>query len=74
MTIRQARILAEMTQAQVAKAVGVHANTYAKHEKNPIDCKIGTLLRIAQVLHVDINTFDILRREDVSNEKTVADA
>ena len=68
MTIRQARVLAEKTQAEVAQELGVHVNTYAIWEKNPIDCKLKHLLRIAHILHVDINDLDILRREYVCTE------
>ena len=52
LTIRQARRLAEKTQAEVAFAIGVCEHTYRKIENSPQTATMAQLLKIASYLNV----------------------
>lgn len=55
LTVKQARIGAEMTQERVAKALGIHPQTYAKLEKHPEDMSIGMAYNFAKTVGVDFS-------------------
>ena len=40
LTVKQARLMKDLTQKQLAEALGIHVQTYQKIEKNP---KIATV-------------------------------
>lgn len=40
-TVKQARLLAGMTQAEISRELGVHVQTYAKYERDPDTMTIG---------------------------------
>ncbi|KIL35126.1 hypothetical protein SD71_15925 [Cohnella kolymensis] len=50
LTIKQARLLAEMTQQDVANTLGVHVQTYMKWERNPEEMTIGTAKQFSRVV------------------------
>lgn len=50
MTIRQARLAKEITQADMAKSLGVHTQTYRKLEAHPEDFTVAQAKKIAGVL------------------------
>ena len=47
---KKARILADLTQEQVAKSLNIHPITYSKWEKNPEEISIKNAKIIANVL------------------------
>ena len=55
MTMRQWRRLKELTIEDMAKACGVHPNTYAAWERSPERVKIGDAVKVAEILGVDID-------------------
>ncbi len=55
-----------MTQAEVAEAAGLSDRTYADIERGAVNMRIGTILRICQVLHI---TPDEILIEDRNPEK-----
>jgi len=48
-TLKQARLLADMSQAKVAEELGVHRHTYMSWEKNPDAMPIGVAKKFAQL-------------------------
>lgn len=50
MTLRQMRRVQDITQAQMAQAIGVSIGTYQAWEKCPAKVPIGKLIQIAKVL------------------------
>lgn len=52
MTLKQARIGAEMTQQDVAKAMGIDTGTYAKYEKNPETMTLKRFRDFCRVVNV----------------------
>lgn len=51
LTLKQARLLADMTQKQVAKAIGVSRETYMKLEKTPDTATIAQAKAISKTLN-----------------------
>lgn len=49
-TMKMARIGAGMTQQEVADAMGIHVQTYARLEKNPEDISIRDSKRFAEIV------------------------
>lgn len=49
-TLKKARILADLTQADVAKSLEIHPITYSNWEKNPDEISIKNAKKIAKIL------------------------
>lgn len=63
-TMKQARVGANMTQAQVAAEMGVHPTTYLRMEKNPEDLTIKQAQDFSKIVGV---SFDDIIFIDNSN-------
>jgi DNA-binding XRE family transcriptional regulator len=50
LTMKQARLLAELTQQEIAEILGVHVQTYMKWEKNPEEMSIGTAKQFSRIV------------------------
>jgi len=59
-TLKQARLLREKTQENLAEYLGIHVQTYRKIEENPNEATIGQAKKIAKFLgfEYDIIFFD----------------
>lgn len=55
--IKKARLMKELTQAQVAKMAGIHQQSYSMIEKGHACPKVETAKRIAEVLEIEWTTF-----------------
>ncbi|KZE79280.1 hypothetical protein AV654_17570 [Paenibacillus elgii] len=53
LTMKKARMLAELTQKDVAEMLGVHVHTYVKWERNPDEISIGTAKQFSRIVNVD---------------------
>lgn len=49
-TLKQARLLADLTQKEVAEILGVHIQTYMKWERNPEEMSIGTAKQFSRIV------------------------
>lgn len=58
LTVKQARVGANLTQREVADALEIHENTYRKLEENPEGFTMGRAEAFAAIVGVDMN--DIL--------------
>ena len=65
--IREARKLANLTQAELAEKTNISTNAIAKLETNLMRASLPTLVNIANVLHIDINY--LLVDEPAENEE-----
>lgn len=54
-TVKQARMLAEKTQGEIAAAIGVHRSTYIKLEANSDAMTIGQAKRFSRVTGIPLN-------------------
>ena len=54
MTFRQVRLMKEISQQQLADAIGVHVNTVIKWEKKPDNMLVSKAMAIANFLGCDI--------------------
>ncbi len=55
LTLKQRRLIEGLTQAQMAKKIGIHVNTYANWEENPEKISIGKAKGIADTLNLSVN-------------------
>lgn len=55
LSLKQWRLVKEMTIEQMAKACNVSTNTYSEWEKNPGKVKVNNALKIAETLGVSVN-------------------
>lgn len=53
--VKEARHLANLTQAELAEKIGISTNAVAKLENNLMSASIQTLVNIANVLNIDMN-------------------
>lgn len=53
LTLKQARLLSDLTQKEVAEILGVHVQTYMKWERNPEDMSVGTAKQLSKIFNVD---------------------
>ena len=65
LTVKQARVGANLTQEGAAEALGVHPTTYWKLEKHPEKMSISMAYKFAQITGVDFN--DIIFLDNNSN-------
>ena len=54
-TLRSARINANLSQEQLANNIGVHRNTIAKWENNPSEMSIGNAEKVCKALNVKLS-------------------
>ena len=54
--IKDARKLSGLTQEQLAEKIGISTNAVAKLENNLMTASLQTLVNIANVLNIDMNT------------------
>lgn len=50
LTVKQARLLAGLTQKEVSEKLKVHVQTYMKWEKNPECMSIGTAKQFSEIV------------------------
>lgn len=55
LTIKQARLISELTQKEIAEVLGVHVQTYMKWEKSPEEMSIGTAKQFARIVKRDFD-------------------
>lgn len=55
LTLKQARLIKELTQDQMAEILGVHVQTYRKLEQNPDGVTVGQAKKICEKLMLDYN-------------------
>lgn len=48
-TVKQARHMVEMTQAEMAKRLGINRSTYIKIERSPEKATVGQAQKISQI-------------------------
>ena len=53
-TIKQARVLAGLTQAEMAEKIGINRSTYIKIEKDPLRATIRQINQISEMTGVSI--------------------
>ncbi len=64
LTMKQARVGAEMTQQQVADSLGVHVQTYQRMENNPEDISIKQGKKFADIVGVNFEDIFFIRRSN----------
>lgn len=67
-TIRQARTHAGITQANMAKCLGIDRGTYRKLEQDISRCTVGQLLSISTITGIPVR--DIFLPVDSTNEES----
>lgn len=55
-TVKQARLLAGLSQAKVAQKMGVNVDTYRRIEKNPECSTIESAKKICRILNMPFDT------------------
>jgi DNA-binding XRE family transcriptional regulator len=55
LTVKQARLLKEKTQRQMATDLGLHVDTYRKIERNPDAATVGQAKRISEITGIPYN-------------------
>ena len=71
--IKEARKLANLTQAELAEKIDISTNAVAKLENNLMTASLQTLLNIANVLNIDIN-YLLIDEEQAGDGETSLDA
>ncbi len=64
LTMKQARVGAEMTQQQVADSLGVHVQTYQRMENNPEDISIKQGKKFADIVGVNFEDIFFIRHSN----------
>lgn len=70
--IKDARKLANLTQAELAEKIDISTNAIAKLETNLMTASLQTLINIANVLNIDIN-YLLLDEKSENKEETSRD-
>ena len=55
-TLKQARLLREKTQDELANLLGIHVQTYRKLEENPDEVTVGQAKKLAEELGFSYDT------------------
>ena len=55
--VHDARVASGLTQADIAKLLGMTQQKYSKIERNPEKCSVETALAIADILKCDVKIF-----------------
>lgn len=58
LTLAQWRRAKNITQEEMAKACGVHINTYRNWERSPTEIKIGNLEILVKQLGIEVSDID----------------
>lgn len=58
-SIKEHRLLQEISKAEMARRLGVHEHTYSQIEKNPMNAKLIQLIRVCNILGVNIANVDL---------------
>lgn len=62
-TLKELRVLHGMTQTEMALKVGIHPNTYREYEADISRVRIGTILRICEVLGIKPTEIQLFTKE-----------
>lgn len=62
-TLKELRVLNGMTQTEMALKVGIHPNTYREYEADISRVRIGTILRICEVLKIKPTEIQLFTKE-----------
>lgn len=54
MTMKQARVLAGLTQVELAKKLGVSTVTYSSYEKGRIEMRVNTAIKFSTIVNVPV--------------------
>lgn len=54
MTIKQARVLAGLTQVEMAKKLGVSTVTYLSYEKRRNEMRVNTAIKFSTIVNVPV--------------------
>lgn len=65
LTMKQARVGADMSQREVASLLGVHPQTYMKYEAHPEDMSIRDAKRFAKIVGVKASDIFVLDESTV---------
>ncbi len=65
--IKDARKLSGLTQEQLAEKIGISTNAVAKLENNLMTASLQTLVNIANVLNIDMNTLFLQNTDDTQS-------
>lgn len=60
MTVKQARVGANLTMREMAKKLGRHEQTYSKYEKHPEEMPIKMALRVSEITGVPMDDLILL--------------
>ena len=63
MSLKALRNNKDMTQQELATKLNIHVNTYRGYELEPAHIRIGTLIRICDILGCKITDVDFYRGE-----------
>lgn len=55
LTLKQARLFSDMSQADIANSLGVHRQTYMKWEKNPDEMPIGRAKEFSKITNTSLD-------------------
>lgn len=70
LTLKQARLLADLTQRQVAEKLGVHPQTYMKWEKTPDEIPVGKAKELSKILGREVDEIFFTRRSTKSRHES----
>lgn len=62
-TLKELRVLHGMTQNEMAIKVGIHPNTYREYEADISRVRIGTIMRICEVLGIKPTEIQLFTKE-----------
>lgn len=62
-TLKELRVLNGLTQTEMAEKVGIHPNTYREYETDISRVRIGTILRICEVLSIKPTEIQLFNKE-----------
>lgn len=65
--IKDARKLSGLTQEQLAEKIGISTNAVAKLENNLMTASLQTLVNIANILNIDMNTLFLQSTDDTQS-------
>lgn len=71
LTLKQARLLADLTQKEVADILGVHVQTYMKWERNPEDMSVGTAKQLSKIFDVGFEEIFFDKESNLNRHKVV---
>lgn len=71
-TVKQARLLAGLTQQQVAAQMDVHRQTYMKWEQNPDEIPIGKAKQFCEIVGKKIDEISFFGLESTISRQNTA--